>query len=62
MKNNDKSTDAEKEDSKNRNLPPPSMSIHVRSSVPMEVTVTNTCLEVLNNLVKVGYNVFYLVQ
>lgn len=30
------------------------MSINVRSNDPMEVTVTKTCLEVLNNLAKVG--------
>lgn len=62
MKNIDKSTDFEKEKSKNRNLTSPNMSINIRSSVPMEVTVTNTCLDVLNNLVKVGNNVFYSVQ
>lgn len=61
-KNNDKSTDFEKEESKNRNLTSPNMSINIRSSVPMEVTVTNSCLDVLNNLVKVGNNVFYSVQ
>lgn len=35
----------------------PSLSktvLNVSSSVPMEVTVTKTCLEVLNNLAKVG--------
>lgn len=61
-KNNNKSTDFEKEESKNRNLTSPNMSINIRSSVPMEVTVTNSCLDVLNNLVKVGNNVFYSVQ
>lgn len=62
MKNIDKSLYFEKEKSKNRNLTSPNMSINIRSSVPMEVTVTNTCLDVLNNLVKVGKNVFYSVQ
>lgn len=62
MKNIDKSLYFEKEKSKIRNLTSPNMSINIRSSVPMEVTVTNTCLDVLNNLVKVGKNVFYSVQ
>lgn len=46
--------DEEDEDSKNIVLPPPKLSINVHSSDPMEVTVTKTCLEVLNNLAKVG--------
>lgn len=46
--------DEEDEDSKNIVLPPPKMSINVHSSDPMGVTVTKTCLEVLNNLAKVG--------
>lgn len=32
----------------------PKMSVNVKSSNPMEVTVTKTCLEVLNKLAKVG--------
>lgn len=44
----------EDEDLKNIGLSPPKMSINIRSSDPMEVTVTKTCLEVLNNLAKVG--------
>ncbi|XP_065940396.1 intermembrane lipid transfer protein VPS13A isoform X3 [Magallana gigas] len=53
--------DEEDEDSKNIVLPPPKMSINVRSNDPMEVTVTKTCLEVLNNLAKAFGDAYRLV-
>lgn len=55
MKNDELAIEDEEEDedSKNIVLPPPKMSINLRSSDPMEICVTKTCLEVLNNLAKV---------
>lgn len=38
------------------------MSINVRSNDPMEVTVTKTCLEVLNNLAKVGSRGIFFIE
>lgn len=61
MKNNDKFMDFEKEELKNRNLIFFNMLINIWFSVLMEVIVMNMCLDVFNNLVKVGNNVFYLV-
>lgn len=60
-KNNDKFMDFEKEELKNRNLIFFNMLINIWFSVLMEVIVMNLCLDVFNNLVKVGNNVFYLV-
>jgi hypothetical protein len=56
MKNDDlpPEEEEEEEDSKNIVLPPPKMSITVHSHDPLEITVTKTCLDVLNNLSKVG--------
>lgn len=64
MTNGEEFPEVEEEDSDFENIEilPPKMSIHVRSSVPLEVTVTNTCLEVLNNLVKVGNNLSFMVH
>lgn len=60
-KNNNKFMDFEKEELKNRNLIFFNMLINIWFSVLMEVIVMNLCLDVFNNLVKVGNNVFYLV-
>lgn len=56
MKNDELAPEDEEEDEdfKNIGLSLPKMSINIRSSDLMEVTVTKTCLEVLNNLAKVG--------
>lgn len=61
MKNIDKFLYFEKEKLKNRNLIFFNMLINIWFSVLMEVIVMNMCLDVFNNLVKVGKNVFYLV-
>ncbi|XP_056003796.1 intermembrane lipid transfer protein VPS13A-like isoform X2 [Ostrea edulis] len=51
----------EEEDSKNIVLPPPKMSINIQSHDPLEITVTKTCLEVLNNLTKAFGDAYKLV-
>jgi len=45
--------DDESSDTNVISLPPPKMSINVRSSDSLEMTMSKTCLEVLNNLGKV---------
>ncbi|XP_078330281.1 intermembrane lipid transfer protein VPS13A-like isoform X6 [Crassostrea virginica] len=63
MKNDELAIEDEEEDedSKNIVLPPPKMSINLRSSDPMEICVTKTCLEVLNNLAKAFGDAYKLV-
>lgn len=52
IKNDDKN--GKDKDSEITQPMPPKMSITIQSSDPMEVTITKTCLVVLNHLAKVN--------
>jgi len=60
-KNDDIDLSLEDEDeTDNIRLPPPKMSINIKSSDPLNVTMTKSCLESLTNLGKVWTSFVFL--
>lgn len=53
MKNEDIDLDIDDEETEMVKLPPPRMSINVKSTDPLQLTMTKACLESLTNLSKV---------
>ena len=53
MKNEDIDLSLDEDDTESVKLPPPKMTINVKSTDALQLTMTKACLEVLTNLGKV---------
>ena len=53
MKNDDIDLDIDDDDTESLKIPPPKMTINVKSTDALQLTMTKACLEVLTNLGKV---------